>query len=431
MSAQRIWLIAWIALGLGASLAAAQNPLPAASSVPAPVDVRPFVAAIEAADSAEAAANAYDRGSAADRGNLEVNRAYMKKMLKLGQPQIAWYPAQIVLGRDPNDALALGVAGYFYATHNNFSNALVNSVCASGLAPDNEGILHNAGLLVAWYDFDPSVGPVPYAGRCSLQRLRDRLQANSVFHTAYEQAHQNILARQQKVDALSEEIRATEPQLDELRSKAFELDGKMRETASNLRFKQMLQPNVDYYRRNYPWLPFGKPSDNSQNYYGYGLRYPYPFLYRPDPLGNDLYQQQAINEIDRLSEDIRTLGDRYQGLSQQATTLLGELRLRQGHLNDLRRQRDELFASKENVYTFIPPAVDGEVVPPAPAVSLASRPAINDPEVEAQYRLDLAKLFLNNNMPPRAISTLKDMLASYPNTKAAAEARLLLEELKP
>ena len=423
MSAQRIWPFVCISLCLGISLATAQSRPAATSPATAKADMAPFVAAIDSAATVDAAVSAYDRGTAVDRGNLELNLAYLKKMLKLGQPQIAWYPAQVVLGHSPNDSLALGVAGYFYGTRNNFANALVSTVCAAGFAPDNQGILHNAGLLVAWYDFDPNVGPIPYAGRCSLQRLRERLQANSTFHQAYEQVHTALLNRQKNIGNLDDQIRAAEPQVDELRRKAFNLDAEMRQTDMNLRVKQMLQPSFDPYQRDLPWMTFGNLSSLNRNDYGFGIRHLDPFSYGNEAMGQQVYQQQAATEVIRER-------DKYQGLNLEAQTVMAELRQRQGHLNDLRRQRDVLTAAAVNVYTFMPPAVDGVVVPAAAPVSLAARPGAHDPEVEAQYRLELAKLFLSNNMPSRAISTLKDMLASYPKTKAAVEARSLLRELK-
>ena len=139
-----------------AGSAAAQTDQPASSPAPpastAPPAIRLAVKAIREANTVAAAAEGYAEGAEVDRENVELNTAYMRRLLQLGQPQTAGGPATILVQVPVEDGMAFGVVGYNCGRQNDLPNALRYTLKAANLLKDDPSIQNNLGQLTAWYE---------------------------------------------------------------------------------------------------------------------------------------------------------------------------------------------------------------------------------------------------------------------------------------
>ena len=115
-------------------------------------DLEALTEVISRAELVADAVSAYNAANAVERGNVEVNLAYMKKMLTFGKVDYAVYAARSVLSAEPDNALALSVIGYCDATAGDVESALPGIIRALEQLPDNESLLADAGQLLAWLD---------------------------------------------------------------------------------------------------------------------------------------------------------------------------------------------------------------------------------------------------------------------------------------
>ncbi|MCE5279613.1 MAG: hypothetical protein ABFD92_09335 [Planctomycetaceae bacterium] len=116
--------------------------------------------AIAKAPNAAAAATAYQAARTLDRSNPAIPRAYVQRLLEMGQPQLAARAADDLVALDPKDALAHGVIGYLAASKGNIPKALPALVKAARSNPENEGVAYDMGILAIWliYAVDNPVG---------------------------------------------------------------------------------------------------------------------------------------------------------------------------------------------------------------------------------------------------------------------------------
>jgi hypothetical protein len=415
---------AWVA---GAAMLLAQG---AATQPAKPTDERlaPIIKETQSAATPEQAVEAYNRGTNIDRNNVQLNDAYMTRMLQLGQPLVARFPARVLVAHQPNNGLALGVLGYAEAVQGNLAEALADTVCGAEQARSNPGILRNAGQLVAWYDYSPQARNIPAPGRCVLSEIRRSLERQPEYVEAYEQGKQAILNHKQQLEGIQEKVQAQTQDLDKLRNSALDIDAQMRQSFSQANQNTTIMEQLQYYANTYPWLPFNGPQGGDRNYFGYGYKFPYPFLYRNDPLSQQAFRQQYDLEIQRLQSENRQLRGKYDDLQSQGQQVLRDVQTRQRDLAKLQGQYTQAAREQERIFLWVPPAVEGVVTPPS-REALRPRFGPVTAEDEAHYRLQLARLFAVNDRPMLAVQTLRDLVRTYRGTSAAQEAMRMLEEM--
>ena len=162
-----------------AGLGAAQTTLPVAPAAPpaATADknspVGRAVRAIREANTLSAVKDAFADGADTDPENVELNTAYMRRLLQLGLPQLANGPATTLLRVPVADGTAYGVVGYNCGRQNDLTNALTNTMKAAGILKDDPSIQNNLGQLTAWYECAK-----PYKLAAADQKTLDDLKAD-------------------------------------------------------------------------------------------------------------------------------------------------------------------------------------------------------------------------------------------------------------
>jgi hypothetical protein len=135
---------------LSATVAVAQsNPAWSATQPPENASVQ----AIRTAPDPSATIDAYTRAIAAERANsVELEQAYVNRMIELGAPELADAQAHDLINRGVADATIAGMAAYTDATRGNAHGAIQNLKLAMTQRPRDPFLLCTAGQVVAWND---------------------------------------------------------------------------------------------------------------------------------------------------------------------------------------------------------------------------------------------------------------------------------------
>lgn len=140
---------------------------------------------IKDAMDAKAAAEAYTKGCTADRDSLDLNRAYMGKLLRINEPVLADVPARRLTLKDKTDGLAWAVAGYNDAKKNHLEKALSELLQAQSLRED-PATLNNLAQLAAWYKFCTAHNKIPVADEGKLDTLVSQSKEIEAFSREYD-----------------------------------------------------------------------------------------------------------------------------------------------------------------------------------------------------------------------------------------------------
>jgi hypothetical protein len=173
-----------LVVSLSAGFLAAQDSPPASTTPPALV---PVLKAIREANTMAEAASAYSGVAEGDRRNAELNIAYLRRLLQLGQPQAAGTPAATLASIPVNDGMAYGVIGYNAGRQNDLPKALTNTMKAAGLIKDDPSVQNNLGQLAAWNENDRT-----FKLSTSDQQTLDRLKTDMATQKAYMDAYNAI-----------------------------------------------------------------------------------------------------------------------------------------------------------------------------------------------------------------------------------------------
>jgi hypothetical protein len=327
----------------------AAAPSPAPSTSP---EMLPFLKAIREANTVAAAAEAYTGGGAIDRRNVELNQAYLRRLLQLGQPQTAGIPAAVLASIPVSDGMACGVVGYNCARQNDLPRALTSTMQAAGLLSDDNSIQGNLGQLVAWYE-GAKTFKLSATDQGSLDRLKTILASKPAYAAGYEaikgafdkQADGNSQG-QQKVAAAETDVQAAEKKVADVQAKIKSLTD---EEAADVKTRDVLERQPAAGRAQ-PGRRPGAGGGNNGNVNN-------PQLARINA---------AIVDIDnnRMPQAKKDL--------QDATTALTQ---KKQALEKLRGKPPET-ASLSKAFHWLPPAVDGVVtLPPDAASKPAASPA--------------------------------------------------------
>ena len=418
-----------------------------------------LIEAIENAETPAHAVDAYAQAGRIRRGDLGINQAYMKKMLGFGQIQSAVYAARWLLKHDETDGVAWAVLAYFEVSRSHMPQALAAAVRAAEQLPDDPGVMHNLGLLAAWYESqDDPRGVSIEAARAVRDRIDAWLEADA-FAGIYQTVADNVavfnedLAAlndeldqvadtmdavrdeaefiQEEIDALEYEIYALQRELDTIRYRIYicrvragqrdVIIADKRQTVRRLQAKATL---TDAEQRQLDRLLW--ELDIAENRRGRladvgrlgDLRD------QADELRDEIHdllmeRASAINEIRRLERDFADLKLDRRDVEREAD---GVRRERDGYLGELfRYEQWEL------------PLIDGQRIDPAAARRQAQRSVSQgaEPELvdEPTQKLRMARQYLRTGMDDRAREILADIVETAPASDAAVEAQELLDEL--
>jgi tetratricopeptide (TPR) repeat protein len=192
MKALRTCGMASLVLALTALPTFAQPaPPPAAATEPAAAPADPlaaFIATIESEENPTQVTMTYGQAAAKFPDSAKLHDAYMRRVLKLGMPELAYQPAEVLAKLDPDNALAPAVIAHMQAQKGEFDKALESAVKAAERLPDDPFVLDVAGQLVAWYDLKADKSTIAQPLQERLAKIRDGLSQRKGFTDAYEAA---------------------------------------------------------------------------------------------------------------------------------------------------------------------------------------------------------------------------------------------------
>src|SRR3954451_13714088 len=111
---------------------AAEAPPPASAPIVAPTSADQ----IRAATSPSEAVAAYTRVAAKEPDNVDLERAYVRKMVDFGMPELADAQAHDLINRNAADGLSLGVAAYMSAAKGENGASVQQLKMALSQSPD-------------------------------------------------------------------------------------------------------------------------------------------------------------------------------------------------------------------------------------------------------------------------------------------------------
>ena len=408
-----------VVVAVGVCLSRAADPAAATSR---PADrVAPFLKVIREAGDYRVVMRAYARACAIDRNDLRLHRAYMRRMLRFGLPQIAYYPALALTRLDPKDGTAWGVVGYVHGRRGRLAEAFVATIRALERKPSDPSILHNAGQLAAWYDHDPALPRVPDSARRTLANLREKVSKNPIYARAYAEIARAYKRQAEAATMLKRALAAARAEAEAAQRRALEVDRELRNLNDEIDYRNRL---IDQLWRE--------------------LRYYYSATktYRDEngviivvPSRDALYRQELADRIREEERALERLRLKVRKVRREGELVLAELARKEAEVENLRKQTRRQVVREVRAFRWDPPAVDGVVTAELETLPVATRPSDVklpvDPESEAAQQLELAKLYLRHDMSRKAIDILEGIVKQFGATKAGKQARLLLNALQP
>ena len=364
------------------------------------------------------AKTAYAHGCTADRSSIALHDTYMLKMLKFGLPQVAQYGARNLVGLDPANGLAWAVVSYGSGRGRKMSEAFSAGMKAAELIEPTPSAAHNTGMLMAWQetsgeslkltaDMERRKATVKkaYADQKPYQKAYAEIAAVYAERARVRKEYEGKVAVVQgKYDAVMEEAQRINRDMIQLKAKWEELKSRVRGLWS--RYNGMRNDTV-------PVDVGGRQVSTSTN----------PGYER---------QRRELREGIREAEVARDEAEReYGALKAEGSPKVVALKKMKKEMEDLREEAKKAVLKLKPEFEWQPPAVDGVVTPerefsrPVGSSGGSTAPAPS----EAGKLLKLAKLYIINSVPAKAGETLRKIVAQYPDSEEAKEAKSLLEGL--
>ncbi len=146
------------------------------------------IQAIEQAPDPSATVAAYVNGAAVDRNDPKLSEAYVKRMVDLGLPELAFHQAQTLTTLQSDNGLAWGVVAYVEARRGNMAEAISAINLAGQFAPTTPLVERTAGEIMAWYDVKADKATLSENAQRGLATIRQLLEKYPEFANAYETA---------------------------------------------------------------------------------------------------------------------------------------------------------------------------------------------------------------------------------------------------
>ena len=373
-----------------------------------------LIATIRNAKDVGTAARSYAQGRNLDKNNVELYDAYMRKMLTLGYPKIALYAAMELRRLQVKNGTAWGVIGYDEAKRYRYSTAFESAIRAMELLPDDPGVQHNAGVLMAWYEslrFRPKLAPELHR---TLAENRKQWLERVKYAEAYRKYKAEFATRAKRIAELKAELARAERDADAADRQSRQAIAQYQDYAWEMarieRDAMALEQRLVTVERESLEID----NEDERPYY--------------DNLIIEL--RRSIRDDESKLRSMRTECSQYRTRAVQKAELLSKAR------QALNKAKKALAVEEKDVpkIDWQPPAVDGAITPEDPNpprfatdAGLTSKPT---PASSAESQLKIAKLLMQNDRMQRAAAMLAAIIEKYPDTKAAEEAGRLLQEHK-
>jgi len=409
---------------------------------PAGLEVDEFTKIVQSIDSAttpDAAANAYAKGCTMNRRSSRLQLAYLRKMLQLGRPDIAQFPAGELSTIDPKAGLAWGTLAYMQAKKAQYLAALTPAVKAAELEPKNEPICLDAAQLVAWYE----AGKRGSVAADIVKTMKDLPSASKEFAAAYKRAKE---AFKKLADAKADKDK--QANLAEAVAKQAEAEYK--------KYADQLKSAGQAYNKECNRLQDAQQELNrldSNNYNNNNSRHG-----RFNPQPNNQSQRDSIQRrINDIQKNLRQQENEGKKIRNEMEKAQKEALAKRQQATKLAGEAKKLADGMPDNFGWLPPAVDGVATPdatvakpastgqkaagPASSYLVPDQPATPSAgtqqapieqrlaEAQAADKLQMAKLCLASDddaMKTRAHELLDEIVAKFASTPSAAEAKQLL-----
>ncbi len=379
-----------------------------------------YVEQIDRAEHPSQAARAYSRALAIDNRHAPAHKAYLRKMLEFGLFDIARTPARALINIRAKDGVAWGLMSYFHAKKEEPVEALEAIVRAARYAPENPGVMHNAGQLVAWYERAENIQGVRDTTKRIIDKSRQAWLEQKDFADAYEKynvLHAKHLAGggdvTEQIESLRADVEARQTSLKTMDRQVRQINAEINEHEREIdRLRDQLLLYSPYVSRRY------YVDDD-------GNRIIYPGYYEDL---NYSIRAQIREDIRAEEAQIAQLRGRISNLRQRGRAELRKLRAAETRLKQLKQKREAAVSKMERFLYWTPPAVNGKIV--SAGGKFTAPPALErqpkTPAEKAAFQVEKARLLLENGRPHKAAAILKDVLEEYPDTDQAKTARQML-----
>ncbi|MCE5278602.1 MAG: hypothetical protein ABFD92_01420 [Planctomycetaceae bacterium] len=364
-------------------------------------DLDQIIADIRSAPDLNTAAADYAEGRNIDRNSIALYEAYTQRMLQLGHPRIAVYPATELTRLKPTDGLAWAVLAYNDAVQGRYFQALQEVLPAMKHRPDDKTIQHNAANLIAWHEGTQPRPALPNELARILDQSLEKWKQLPQFAATYAKARQTYTGRAKRSQEIAEQTAAAQVRRQGVLSEAREIDSVAGRNDLQIRD---LWAMINHYR-----LRLSRIEGD--------------LLVETDPGNRLLLRRQADDVRADIARALQTINDR----QQETNTVALRKRELVEALKRINAEIDKLKAEERTLgpvapaFTWHPPVGDK---PPA-AGAAAAAPAA-PPAPEALRLLDMARLLRANGFADKADETLRDIIKRFPNTAPAQEAKDLL-----
>jgi len=367
---------------------------------------------------------AYTKACALNRMDPQLNSAYMRRMLLLGRPRAAYMSARILSAQDADAGLAWAMIGYMMGRSNKYLDSLTATARALEFNSDDPSILNNVGQLAAWFDNAPTPPKLGDREKRIIDKLKEKFQKSQVYKDAYNRINSIYVS---------------------CKSQRAELEGKLTkaETAYNKVRTEELTMRAEIKRINSQIIQQNRRLDELDK----ELRRNRNRLYAKDENGNYYYSRRAVlDEHARIQRNIDSANGKRDALRKEGAPIVPKIRIATTKGIKLRKEigtyRTKLKGIKPAILRQLrwdPPAVDGvftaETTNLPRKIKSTTRPATTivskNPETTAAKKLQVAKLYASNKRLDRAREIILEIVEKYPKTKAASQAKALLESLSP
>ena len=392
------------AIWLSADPPASPSPVSAKAAATGPAAIAEHIKTIRNTENPRKAMAAYAAGCSIGRADVALQEAYMRRMLRFGKPRIANHAARALLMGGDNP-LAWAVVGYNEAKRKRLAKALVANVMAAEKLTDNPSVMGNLGQLIAWREAQDKPPILPDAAKRKLDRIQANLDRSEPFTKARRRIQRAYAARETIRKEHEVNISKVEAQAETIRTDGKGID---REIAAANDEIASLRRQITSARSEVLHL-----EDH------------------PDKDPTWRRRRALYDQITDLQKQVTKLEGEAAALRRRGQLLLAKLRAKQSEIKSLRRKMSLALRKAPIEFTWDPPAVDGVVTPETFRLRPSTTPVRTPitPAQRAEQRLRLARLYIANNLRAKAREILADMIAKYPKTPAAAEARKLLNNL--
>ena len=416
--------------------------------------------AIEHAESAHQADDLLMEAMRLDRDDQEVNDAYMRQMLRFGRIQNAVYAARRLLKYTDEHGMAWAVLAYFEAERGFLPKAFPAAMRAAELLPADPGVMHNAGALVAWYEYQDKLPFIPEdAQRAAVLNLQTWLDSPD-FAGTHEFVREVMVGYDKQVQEIENLVAELATTLDELDERIFTeaerlyvIDAEMRALKHDLYAAEMrlvgkywsvaqLREKISSNRGAIRRLEDESSLTDAERERLAKLREEVRYWQDDVDDAEDSRTRRQIRErIFYLQDELRDVQREWEERYTQVRILKRKANAVEDDQDDALRQMKDLIKERRLVLgvrdkrvEWELPLVDGQRIDVAEArVTAQKRQRVRNPippkRFEPDQAVQLARQYLRAGRSDRAVDLLEEVIEIAPDSKAATEAEAILDEL--